>query len=113
MESKERHRLEDLDEAIAKRKEVEGRVVYATGHPLLDMTPILRKHKGPCPKVACLGCHNYDSSSSLGYSCLIKGNSREEPTRKSSCCYFIAKGQARLRRASPDTHGLMGERGPP
>jgi len=121
MESKERHRLEDLDEAIAKRQEVEGRVAYATDHPLLSWSPILRKHKGPCPKVACLGCHNYDPERSLSYSCLIKGNSREDPTRKASCCYAIAKGQTRLKtkgqtrlkRPSPDTHGLMGERGPP
>ena len=96
MESKERHRLEDLDEAIAKRREVEGRVAYATGHPLLKITPILKRQKGPCPKVACLGCHNYDPDSSLGYTCLIKGRSRGDPTKKGPCCYFIAKGQARL-----------------
>ena len=96
MESKERHRQEDLDKAIEKRQAVEGRVAYATNHPLLDKTPILRKHKGPCPKVACLGCHNYDSDRSLGYACLIRGTSREDPTRKSSCCYYITKGQARL-----------------
>ena len=101
MESKERKRLEDLDEAITKRKAVEGRVAYATGHPLLTWAPILKKHKGPCPEVACLGCHNYDSHSSLGYTCLIKGRSGEDPTRKASCCYYIAKGQRRL-----------GERGP-
>jgi len=102
MEYKERHRLEELDEAILKRQAVEGRVAYATNHPLLSWAPILRKHKGPCPKMACLGCHNYDSNSSLGYSCLIKGNSREDPTKKASCCYFITKGQSRL-----------GVRGPP
>jgi len=113
MESKERHRLEDLDEAIRRSREVEGRVAYATSHPLLDWTPILKKHKGPCPKMACLDCHNYDSDRSLGYSCLIKGKSREDPTIKASCCYCIAKGQTRLKRSSPDTHGLMGERGPP
>ena len=96
MESKERHRLEDLDGAIRKRQEVEGRVAYATGHPLLDKTPILKKHKSPCPKMACLACHNYDSKKSLGYTCLIKGNSREDPTLVRSCCYSIAKGQTRL-----------------
>ena len=96
MESKERKRLEDLDEAILKRQAVEGRVAYATGHPLLTWAPILRKSKGSCPKVDCLGCHNYDSDKSLGYTCLIKGNSREDPTRKMSCCYSIAKGQSRL-----------------
>ena len=96
MESKERKRLEDLDEAILKRQAVEGRVAYATGHPLLTWGPILKKHKGPCPKVVCLGCHNYDSGSSLGYSCLIKGNSREDPTREGSCCYYITRGQSRL-----------------
>ena len=96
MESKERKRVEDLDKAIEKRQAVEGRVAYATGHPLLDEVPILRKHEGPCPKVVCLDCHNYDSDRSLGYSCLIKGSSREDPTRKAPCCYFIAKGQARL-----------------
>ena len=102
MESKERKRLEDLDEAIEKRQAVEGRVVYATGHPLLDWTPILKKSKGPCPKVACLGCHNYDPDRSLGYTCLIKGRSREDPTLARSCCYFVNKGQTRL-----------GTRGPP
>lgn len=113
MESKERQRREDLDRAIEKRQAVEGRVVYATGHPLLDKSPILKKSKGPCPKRACLDCHNYDSNSSLGYTCLIKGTSREDPTKKDPCCYFIAKGQTRIKRPSPDTHGLMGERGPP
>lgn len=96
MEHKEKKRLDDLDKAIEKRQEVEGRVAYATNHPLLDEIPILRKHKGPCPKVACLGCHNYDSGSSLGYSCLIKGNSRGDPTKKGSCCYHITKGQSKL-----------------
>lgn len=96
MESKERHRLEELDKAIEKRHEVEGRVAYATGHPLLDKTPILKKHKSPCPKMACLACHNYDSDRSLGYACLIKGNSREDPTLAKVCCYCIAKGQTRL-----------------
>ena len=96
MESKERKRLEDLDKLILKRQAVEGRVAYATGHPLLTLGPILKKHKAPCPNVACLGCHNYDSKSSLGYSCLIKGTSREDPTIRASCCYFIAKGQTSL-----------------
>ena len=96
MERKERHRLEELDEAIRRSREVEGRVAYATNHPLLDWAPILKKSKGPCPKRACLGCHNYDSNSSLGYSCLIKGNSPTDPTEARSCTYYIAKGQTRL-----------------
>lgn len=96
MENNERDRLEDLDRAIEKRQEIKGRVAYATGHPLLDKIPILRKSEGPCPKMACLDCHNYDSDSSLGYTCLIKGTSREDPTIKAPCCYFIAKGQTRL-----------------
>jgi len=101
MEHRERSTLDNLDEAIRRRQEVEGRVAFATDHPLLDWTPILKKHKGPCPKVACLGCHNYDSEKSLGYSCLIKGNSREDPTKKASCCYAIAKGQTRLGTGGP------------
>lgn len=103
MEHKERRRLEDLDRAIENRKAVEGRVANATGHPLLDKNPILRRRKGPSHKVICLGCHNYDSDSSLGYSCLIKGNSPTDPTEARNCTYFIAKGQTRL----------GGERGPP
>lgn len=96
MEKDEQERSDALDEAIRKSREVEGRVAYASSHPLMKIKPILKKSRGPCPKVACIGCHNYDSHRTLGYTCLIKGTSRQDPTKEGACCYTIAKGQTTL-----------------
>jgi len=59
------------------------------------MKPILRKNKS-LKQVRCVDCFNYDPDKNVGYTCLIKGTSREDHTLASVCRYFIAKGQTRL-----------------
>lgn len=63
---------------------------------ITDMRPILRKATSPCLKFRCVACHNYDKTRELGYTCLIKGQSRDNPGEAKVCCYFISKGQTRL-----------------
>ena len=94
MEHRNRSRLERLDEEQTANQKREDRVAFVA--TIMDKTPILRKSSGPCKKVMCLDCHNYDSDRTVGYTCLIKGTSREDPTLARVCYWFIAKGQTRL-----------------
>lgn len=82
-----------------ERKQARVRQVAMVAR-LTDMRPILRKATSPCLKFRCVSCHNYDKSREMGYTCLIKGQSRDDPGEPSVCCYFISKGQTRL--------GIMG-----
>jgi len=64
--------------------------------------PIRHKSGQPCPKASCRkrgdspGCHNFDKSASLGYTCLIKGTTPAEPHKLNVCCWYIAAGQSTL-----------------
>jgi len=59
------------------------------------MKPILRKNSGPLVKVRCADCFNYDKERQVGYTCLIRGISRN-PRKWDACFYFIHKTQTVL-----------------
>jgi len=94
MEYKERKRMEAIREE-KERKEARDRQIALVARTT-DMRPILRKATGPCLKFRCVACHNYDKNRELGYTCLIKGRSRENPGESKVCCYFISQRQIRL-----------------
>lgn len=94
MERKERSRVEAIREE-KERKEARERQIELVARAT-DMRPILRKATSPCLKFRCVACHNYDKSREMGYTCLIKGQSRNKPNEPKVCCYFISKGQTRL-----------------
>lgn len=59
------------------------------------MRPILRKNNSLC-QVRCVDCFNYDETRQVGYSCLIMGTSRKDPSNWENCFYFIHRTQTRL-----------------
>lgn len=66
------------------------------------LNPIYHKSGLPYPKGPCQkttndpGCHNYDVDGRLGYTCLIKCTTPQDPGRVRPCEYRITRGQSVL-----------------